>query len=372
MAGKGQGTEAPTPKRKKEARQEGRIARSAELTGWLSLVVAGAMIPGSASSMRSVVLEQLSAVRVVEPQELPSLFGRSLLQGAVAVLPLFGMLWIAAFAGTLGQVGFMLSAKSLKPKWERVSIRKNLQRMIGARGAVELLKQVAKATIVVYLCYATVTRLGNSLAEGAGQDIRAGVGEALASIFSMVRKVATALLVLAVMDYVYQRYTLGRDLRMTKQEIRDEMRQSEGDPMIKNRIRSLQREASRRRMLSAVESATAVVVNPTQIAVAIRYRPGVDVAPVVVASGRGLMAKKIREAALTASVPVVRSIPLARALEKSCEVGGMVPPGLYDAVARLLAFLARVGRGVSWAGVLDLPYAYTVEIPDLKRRRTRR
>jgi flagellar biosynthetic protein FlhB len=287
-------------------------------------------------------------------------------------MPLLFGVWIAVGAAMLGQVGFVLTGKSLKPKAERVSLLKNAKRLVGLRGVVELLKQIAKASVVVLLVWGVVRATSEQLVLRGGEDAESGLGFVYGRIVGAVRNVAIAGLILGVLDFAYQKWQLRRDLRMTKQEIRDEMRQSEGDPMVKQRIRALQREAARRRMLTDVESATTVLVNPTHISVALRYRPGVDVAPVIVAIGRGAVAKRIRERAQEHRVPVVRAVSLARALEKHCEIGDEVPSQLFEAVARVLAFIARVGRRVSWAGVMDLPVAWEAKVPEMDRRRRRR
>jgi flagellar biosynthesis protein FlhB len=338
----------------------------------MSLVLAVFLIPGAVRGTREAFNSSLTQVSVRPPDELPGVLGRALLDGLSAVMPLFGLLWVAALAGTLAQVGFILTSKPLKPKFERLSPVKNLARLAGIRGVVELLKQVAKAGVVVLLGYAVVRSLGFDLMGQSGSDLETGLKSAGSSISGLLRNIAVALWVLSVGDYVFAKVMLERDLRMTKQEIRDELRQSEGDPLIKSRLRALSREAARRRMLASVQEATAVIVNPTHIAVAIRYRHGIDSAPTVLAVGRGYVAQKIRDTASQSRVPVVRAVPLARALERSCQPGDTLPIPLYEAVAKVLAFIAKAGLGYSWSDVLDLPDSYKTEIPDLKRRKRRR
>lgn len=366
------GTEAPTPKRRKDAKSEGRIARSPDLTGWMSLVLAVFLIPGSVRRTQSAFNTSFAEVSVRDAKELPGVLGNALLDGFVAVAPLFGLLWIAALAGTLAQVGFILTTKPLKPKLERLSPVKNLARLAGIRGVVEVLKQIFKATVIIFLGYNVVRMTGYNLMGQSGSDLQTGLNSAGKTLSGLLRNVAVALWVLAVADYIFAKVMLERDLRMTKQEIRDEMRQSEGDPLVKSRLRALSREAARRRMIASVKDATAVIVNPTHIAVAIRYRHGVDSAPTVIAVGRGHVAQKIRETAAQERIPVVRAVPLARALERACHPGDSLPIPLYEAVAKVLAFIAKVSTGSMWSGVMDLPDAYKAEIPDLKKRRRRR
>jgi flagellar biosynthetic protein FlhB len=367
-----EGTEAPTDKKKKDARKEGRIARSADLSGWIAVVVGAVMLPVVARGELAVFRRAIAKIQSPEAVPLSQALGEILWEGFKAAMPLLFGVWIAVGVSIIGQVGFVLSGKALKPKSERISVLKNAKRLVGIRGVVELLKQVAKASIVVFLVWGVVVSTSSKLVLRGGEDAMSGLSFVYNQIAGVIRNVAIAGVIIGVIDFGYQKWQLRRDLRMTKQEIRDEMRQSEGDPLVKQRIRTLQREAARRRMLTDVESATTVLVNPTHIAVALRYRPGVDVAPVIVAIGRGVVAKRIRERAQDHRVPVVRAVSLARALEKHCEIGDEVPSQLFEAVARVLAFIARVGRRVSWAGVLDLPLAWETKIPDMDRRRRRR
>jgi flagellar biosynthetic protein FlhB len=371
MAGR-EGTEAPTDKKKREARKEGRIARSTDLTGWLAIVVGVAMLPTVARGEMKVFRNAISRIGNPDVMPLSQALGETLWEGFKAAMPLLMGVWVAVMVAIVAQVGFVLTGKALKPKSERVNPLKNAKRLVGLRGVVELVKQMAKASVVVLLVWSVVRSTSSQLVLRGGEDAQSGLGFVYGRVAGAVRNVAIAGVILGVMDFAYQKWQLRKDLRMTKQEIRDEMRQSEGDPLVKQRIRTLQREAARRRMLTDVESATTVLVNPTHIAVALRYRPGVDVAPVIVAVGRGAVAKRIRERALEHRVPIVRAVSLARALEKHCQIGDEVPSQLFEAVARVLAFIARVGRRVSWAGVMDLPVAWETKIPEMDSRRRRR
>ena len=363
------GTEAPTPKKRKDSKKEGRIARSPDLTGWMSLVLAIMLIPGAVRGTQAAFNSSFAEVSVRNSDELAGVLGRALLNGFLAVAPLFGFLWVAALAGTLAQVGFTLTSKPLKPKIERLSPIKNLTRLAGIRGAVEVLKQILKSAVIILIGYGVVRTLGFKLMGQSGSDLESGLRLAGKSIFGLLRNIALTLWVISIGDYIFAKVMLERDLRMTKQEIRDELRQSDGDPLIKSRQRALAREAARRRMIASVKDATAVIVNPTHIAVAIRYRHGIDSAPTVLAIGRGHVAQKIRDTATQERIPMVRAVPLARALERACKPGDSLPMPLYEAVAKVLAFIAKVGLGSVWSGVLELPDSYKTEIPDLKRRR---
>ena len=367
-------TEAPTPKRKRDARMEGRIARSPDLAAWAVVLLGASLVPSTFENIVKLSRELLSNVggRVDTGMNLPPMLGSALYKMLMALLPLLGGAWLLALAITIAQVGFVITAKPLVPKLERINPAKNIKRIVGVRGAVELLKQMVKTSVIGFVGWGIVMSVGRSLVASGPLDLAVGMDRAASSVTRLLRSCATTAFIIAVADYGYQRWRNMKDMRMTKQEIRDEMRQSEGDPLVKQRIRSLQREAARRRMLADVADATAVLVNPTHIAVAIRYKPGKDAAPVVVAKGKASMATKIREKATENGVPIVRAVSLARALEKNCEVGDPVPAVLYDAVARVLAFLSRMGRRIQWMGVLDLPAAWAVEVPTISRRRRRK
>lgn len=364
-------TEAPTPKRKRDARLEGRIARSPDLAAWAVVLFGAAMVPSTFERVITISSENLHRVgaNVEGGPQLPAILGRALADMLFAMAPLLGGAWVLALAITIAQVGFVITSKPLKPKIERLNPLKNVKKIVGVRGAVELVKQMVKTGIIGFVGWGIVMSVGRGLTSRGPLDLAVGMKEAAASVSQLMRSCAMTALGIALIDYGYQRWRNAKDMRMTRQEIRDETRQSEGDPLVKQRIRSLQREAARRRMLSDVANATAVLVNPTHIAVAIRYKPGKDSAPIIVAKGRGGMATKIREQAAEHRVPIVRAVELARALEKNCEVGDVVPAVLYDAVARVLAFLSRMGRRIQWMGVLDLPPAWSVPIPDIGRRR---
>lgn len=361
MAGGRDGkTEKPTPKRRREARKEGNIARSVDLVSWTAVLMASFLLPvvmGRGAVMGKELFAGVSSV-FSEPSESQALAhfseaGRALM-GLVAPVMIGAV--ILAITINVAQVGFVFTSKPLKPSLKRLNPLEGFKRILSAKSAWELLKGIAKMTVVGVVAWPFVRRMADELPGGVGVPLWATTSHIGDQILALLRATGFAGVALALGDYAYQRRSTNKQLMMTKQEIREEMRQAEGSPELKGRIKSRQAAMSRNRMLSMVRMADAVVVNPVHIAVAIKYEPGAG-APKVVAKGEGFVAEKIREAAEQHSVPIVESIPLARALYAACQVDREIPPQMYEGVARLLAFvhhLSRRHRGFG-AGYPKLP-----------------
>jgi len=253
------------------------------------------------------------------------------------------VLGISALALAVGaiQARGTLTLQPLSPDWSRLAPQNNLRRLFSVRPLVELAKSILKLVIVSAAIYVAIG--------GAWSEILALPQQSPAAVLGITHRLATrlfltaglAFLALAAADYLYQLWEHERGLRMTKEEVKQELKDTEGDPMIKSRIRSLGRSLARRRMMAAVPTADVVVTNPTHIAVALRYDPSIAPAPVVVAMGERKLAQRIKEIALAAGVPVIENRPLARALLATGRIGLPIPPDLYVAVAEVLAFVYR-------------------------------
>ena len=340
-------TEAPTAKRKREARRDGTLARSGEIVVWAQMLAAGILIPltvGQGARTMTGVMNQVGT-EVARPDASTAvhLLGTALSSGILAIAPLaFGMMAIG-LVGNFAQTGLALSGKALKPKFDRLNPKKGLKRLLSPHSVWEVAKAALKLAVLTAVAWPGIAHLGTALA-GGGQlsntQVLAMVGS---STMALLRSTALAGLVLAAVDYGFQRRRVRKQLMMTKQEVREEYKQSEGDPMTRSRIRQRQVEMSRNRMMAAVATASIVVVNPTHIAVALEYRPEWG-APRVVAKGRGHIARRIREEAEKHDVPIVRDVPLARTLHSACKLGQAIPADLYEAVARLLAFVFSLDR----------------------------
>jgi flagellar biosynthesis protein FlhB len=338
-------TEEPTPKRKAEARKKGQIARSRDLSASLVLITSLGVMALWSSSMgtksAALMRTSLEGLRpgLVTPTLIPALF----LKYGLAMGQLLAPLWLALVATAIlanyFQGGWIFSVSRVTPDLSRLQFFGGLKRLLSGNSLMELAKSLAKVTFIGIVVYSFIKSRLMGLFPLVHQD----TGQILANLRSNSLQISTRviflLLVLGILDFFYQRYKFQRDLRMTKQEVKDEMRQAEGDPRVKARLKSLMRQLASRRMLAAVPEADVVVTNPTHLAVALKYDSATMVAPTVVAKGRGFVAQKIMALAREAGVPRVENRELARSLFRGVEVGGAIPTSLYRAVAEVLAYI---------------------------------
>jgi len=379
MSGKEGRTEAPTEKRKKESRRKGQVAKSPDLAAWLGLLVGTYLLPATVTRIFDAAAGALrtlpAAATTGEADAAVAALADALRSGFLAIVPTLLVIGAVGVAAQLAQTRLLVSLKLLVPDVKRINPKSGLKRLFSVKSLVETVKQLAKTGAITWVAWPYVHQLGDQLAGGGRVPLLAGVSIVGRALVGMVRAAAWTVLVIAVVEYGYQRSSHRRDLRMTKQEIREEMRQSEGDPHVKARIRSLQTAFARRRMMGDVPTADVVVTNPTHIAVALRYEPTRGGAPRVVAVGVGAVAAKIRARASEAGVPLVEAKPLARALWRACDVGDEIPAVLYEAVAKVLAFVRRLRGSVGSAGALSLPSGYQLDrdvldaVPARRRRR---
>jgi flagellar biosynthesis protein FlhB len=338
----GQKTEAPTQKRKKEAREKGQVARTPELTAWGGLLAATYMLKsavgGGIETTHWMTQRWAELIEVPDIAEGITFLGQVVWRYGLTIAPLCLGLMVIGVAGSFAQVGFAPSSKLLKPKWERANPFKGLKRMLSPMSAWDGAKSCLKVGVIALATIPTLRETAYQLA-GANrlpfEAVSTIVGNSILIIF---RNAALAGLAIAAADYAMQRRRNSKGMKMTKQEVRDEHKQSEGDPQLKGAIRERQMRMSRNRMMADIATADAVIVNPTHVAVALKY-DAEQGAPKVVAKGAGAIAAKIRERAEECDVPLVRDIPLARTLYRACEIGEEVPLDLYEAVARVLAFV---------------------------------
>jgi flagellar biosynthetic protein FlhB len=356
MANKSERTERSTPKHKKEMREKGSVARSQELGGWASTLLIVSLLPW----LGGLAANRISAFALITTQTMGhpsiggavSLLGHGLATAAFAALPILLIGGVFAIAIAVAQVGLRFTPQALRVQGSRLSPKAGLSRMVSVEGAWTLGKTVLKMVILAVVGYLILHSLVVSVLGGATLPLQATLSASSTTIVSLLRLIGVLALAIAAVDYYFQRRKHQQDLRMTKQEIRDEYRQSEGNPETRRALRSRARSISRMHMMAAVSHADVVVTNPTHFAVAIAYNRSEDRAPRVVAKGADYNAMLIREHARSCGVVIVQNPPLARALHKSCEVNDVVPPTLYGAVARLLALVyslspsARVFREV--------------------------
>ncbi len=341
-------TEPATPRRRREARQRGQVARSAEANSAIVLLVSLLTIrfagPYMLERMGSLTSRYLSSFPKTDltTAAVQTNLVQILLDMAVVLGPLFAAVFLAGFVANAAQVGLVLSGEPLVPQASRLNPITGIARMFSTRSAVELAKALAKICLVGYIVFIFVKAEYPTIVGLIGCDPRVIASGMAGLIYRLLFKAAMALLIIAAIDYAFQRHQNEKQLRMTKEEVKEDYKRSEGDPLVKSKIRQRQRRMAMNRMMQSIPTADVVVTNPTHFAVALKYDADESSAPVVVAKGKNLIAQRIKEIAAEHKVPMVENVELARALYKSVEIGDEVPAVLYQAVAEILAYVYRL------------------------------
>ncbi len=374
MADRSQKTEKPTARRLREAKRDGQIARSADIASWLGVLVGIYLlrltVENTVRLCQTLFNDVDGVVQDPDPAKMLHVFSTGMTKGAMAVAPLALGLLVTGLVASASQGGVHLSAKALKPKWDHLNPFKGLKRVFGIRGAWEVGKAVVKTAVLSVLLYRAILEIVPLAQTGGVVPLGSVVHKAGDVLFGFARNAAIAGLVLAAADYAFQRRRLRSSLMMTKQEVKDEFRNAEGDPQIRGAIRSRQMAMRRSRMMAAIADADVVLVNPTHVAVALKYQSGRG-APRVVAKGAGAVAARIRAEAEKHRIPMVEDIPLARALYRVCELGQEIPHELFVAVARILAFIFSLRRRGSAAGLHRPGPTPEHQVAAVKKRRGR-
>ncbi len=346
----GEKTEDPTPKRLREARKEGQIPRTQELGTWAGVAAASALLPvlvGNTFDEAGRLFVRVGTI-IADPEvsAVAPLLGQALSAFLATMLPVALALLLVGVLASAAQGGVALATKGMKPTLKKLNPFPGMKRMFGTHGLWEAAKAVIK-TVALAVVVVTTSGRAQALVSASGTLPLSAVTATVAdSAVLMFRVVAVTGLAIAVADYVVVRRQTMQKLRMSRYEIQQEHKQSEGDPHVKGQRRSMALAMSRNRMMAEVADADVLLVNPTHVAVALKYEPERG-APRVVAKGADEVAARLRERAAEARVPLVQDVPLARALHASCELGQEVPPQLFTAVARVLAFVMHLGaRGV--------------------------
>jgi flagellar biosynthesis protein FlhB len=348
-------TESATPRKRGKARDKGQVAKSTEVSSVVVLAVALAALaafgPEMASQAMGLLRHQFASIASVDVEIGTIVPMAWYIAGVMAaiVLPLAGVIALGGVASNVAQTGFLLTTHPLMPQFNRINPSSGFQRIFSKRGGMELFKSLVKIAVVAAVVAWTLPKTAESFSTLMQIAPAAAYVTILKAMFSMASAAAVALAILAILDFFFQRIQHEEQLKMTRQEVKEEYKENEGDPQIRGKIKGLQREMSRKRMMEDVKTADVVVTNPIRFAVALKYDADRNAAPRVVAKGARLMARKIRETARAAGVPIIEDPPLARALYRACEVGAEVPLALYKAVAELLAFVYRT-RERSTAG----------------------
>ncbi|WP_090284363.1 flagellar biosynthesis protein FlhB [Nitrosomonas mobilis] len=362
-------TEPASPKRLEKAREEGQVARSQELTTFTVLMAAA----GSLWFIGSTIMHKLVAMlrnglqlerELAHDQALllPRLL-QVTLEGLLAIAPLFAWLALVALVAPMLLSGWLFSAKALVPDIKRLNPTKWLQRTFSVGGVIELFKAIAKALVIGGVAAMVMWQFKEQAFNQISMPLNLGLaamGELMVLIFTLV---VAAMLLIVLIDVPYQLWNHARQLKMSKEELRKESKEDEGDPQVKARIRGLQREAARRRMMAELPKADVVVTNPTHYAVALKYQDRSMQAPKVVAKGVHLLAARIREVAAEHHIPVLEVPPLARALYHHVELEVEIPEKLYTAVAHVLAYVFQLRRYQNYGGV-NPPKLPEIMVPD--------
>lgn len=341
-------TEEPSAQRHEDFRKEGQVAQSKELTSLMVLLGTMAVMWGMGPSltgdfmdfMRRIFAE--SAATELTAEKAGTLLLLCLGQSARLVLPIAAAGFAAGVIGSVVQFGFLYTWAPLAPQLSRLDPLSGFQRIASMQSLMEGFKSVLKLTAVISVTYMMLK--SELIASTSTVDMEASQFMAYmgTTAFRLVGGVCIGLFVVAALDFAYQKFRYRKSLMMTKQELKQEHKQREGDPLLKARIRSLQREMARKRMMQEVPKADVIVTNPTHFAVALKYDAEKMAAPRVIAKGADLVAQRIKEVARKNGIPLVENVPLARALHKSVKVGGSVPRSLYQAVAEVLAYVYRL------------------------------
>jgi flagellar biosynthetic protein FlhB len=347
MAGQEERTEQATPRRRQEAREKGQVAKSMEVNAAASLlaIYAGLKALGPqvvASWVNYATLQFREAgTTVLTPEAMQVLLRAAGGTYLACTMPMLAVILAAGVGVNMVQTGVILSSQPLAFDFSRLNPIQGIGRMFSLRALMEMVKAAVKAVCLGYIIYDFFkARAGAILGLISQSPLQ--IGPSLVTlVMDLLLRAVVMLVVLAVADYAFQRWQFEKNLRMTKQEVKEEYKRTEGDPLIKMRLRQRARELARSRMMADVARATVVVTNPTHIAVALRYEPGVTPAPRVLAMGQRLMAERIKAMARTHHVPIVENKPLARTLFAQCDVGDYIPPALYQAVAEIIAFVYR-------------------------------
>ncbi|MGN1146869.1 MAG: flagellar biosynthesis protein FlhB [Lachnospiraceae bacterium] len=347
----GEKTEPATEKKLSDARKEGQVAKSKEVGNALGLLALFLVLKLWVGRMGTQFLEMFSAIYNKIPEVIVNwngylpendmfmLFRQMLLEILIIIAPIFLVAFAVAFLGDVIQIKWQVTGKPLKPKFNKLNPISGFKRIFSANSLVELVKALLKIILIVYISY--------SFLKDKWQYVFLLYDMPLLQAIQLIGQLVTDLglrisiiyIAIAAADFIYQKFKFSKDMRMTKQEVKDEYKQQEGDPQIKGKIRQKMQEASRRRMMQNLPQADVVITNPTHYAVAIKYDPAIADAPIVLAKGEDYMAKKIKEVAKEHDIEIVENKPLARMLYANVEIGQVVPPELYQAVAEVLAFV---------------------------------
>ncbi len=341
-------SEQPTSKRKSEARKDGNVAKSMEinsslilLTGFLMLTIFGGMMFSKIIEADRFIFSQIGQIEITV-DVLPAYLAAGFKLMAGVLMPIMLPIVLIGIIANISQFGFLWSFKTLKPKMSNLNPTKGLKKLVSKKSGFELIKNILKVIIVGWIGYQIIAGLTDEMIPLMGQTPWAIYLWICKGTVKIGFYLIFAILILSIFDIMYQRWNHKSEMKMTKQEVKDEAKQSEGDPKVKAKIRQLQLKTVLARMWKDVPKADVVITNPTHIAVALIYDQDNMAAPTVVAKGKRLIAERIKAIALEYDIPIMEEPPLARELFKACEIGEQIPGNLYQTVAEILAYVYRL------------------------------
>ena len=342
----GEKTEEPTSKKREDARKKGQVARSQELNtafvllmGFLILRILWEYIYGNIAEYTIYLYSNIS--QSTSTEGITELFIGIMILLAKTIMPVMFAILIVGLGVNVFQVGLVVSTEKLEPKLSNLNPINGFGRIFSKRSLVELAKSIFKILVIGYFLYLYLKDQIPLVPQFIFFDLPHSLATIADVIFTMAFQVIGVIMLMAAADYAYQKWQTTQDLMMTKQEVKDEFKQMEGDPQIKSRIKQKQRQMAMQRMMSEVPKADVIVTNPTHLAVALSYKKGM-IAPLVLAKGQDLVAEKIKEIGREHHILIVENKPVARALYEAVDIGGTVPAELYQAVAEILAYVYKI------------------------------
>ncbi|MDH3356497.1 MAG: flagellar biosynthesis protein FlhB [Desulfobacteraceae bacterium] len=341
-------TEEPTPKKRQEVKEKGEVAKSKELPSVTVLLAALISLSLFGSFMYNhiqIIMKGAFSFPDIHNFEIPELlkFAQNIIGRFIILLsPLFAAIFITAILSNIMQVGFIVSGESITPKLSKIDPIKGFGRLFSKQSFMELIKSLLKLTIVGGIAFLTIKGEMKNFALLGEMEINSIFIYILKIFFKIFIRCSLAVIILVIIDYAFQKWEFENRIKMTKQEVKDEFKKSEGDPLIKSRIRSIQMEMARKRMMRNVPEADVVITNPTHLAIALKYDSSTMIAPKVVAKGSRKIAQKIKDVALEHEIPILENKVLARNLYPLVEVDQEIPPAFYQTVAEVLAYIYRL------------------------------
>ena len=347
----GNKTEKATPKKRRDERKKGNVFMSRDAVAVASLLGTFAtlwLLTGTFAQQLGGFMALCLTTAAEEPREVVGLSGELSMQAlallAKTVGPVVGVAIVCAVAATFAQTQFLVSTESMKPKFSRLNPLEGFKRLFSLKSLVETLKGIIKIAILMTIVFLSIRDMFLESSRYLYTDLTAACAHLVEVAGGMVMRICIAFVAVAAMDFFYQWWDYERQMKMTKQEVKEEYKQMEGDPQVKGKIKEIQRRRAQQRMMQQVPGADVVIRNPTHFAVALRYKPDRDDAPIVLAKGQDNVALRIVQIAEENKVAVIENVPLARALYAQTELNQFIPPELYSAVAEVLVYIFKLNN----------------------------